>query len=523
MPRELAYPASDPQGESVLRGEEVRLATPSGALRAVWDESEAVSPMAPVAFFVQFLVASGLWQRAIDDCPLSYTSPIAPRKQDVVGSLMLTVLSGGRRYLHASGLRYDGVVTEVLGMRRLLSHESLRRAIAWQGEHGDGRAQWLEWARQQLRPAVEPVLKRQWILDEDVTSRIIHGEQEGAKVGYNGKRPGHASLALHTYVVGGLRLVLDVQVKPGNETSGAHGHEGLLSLIASLPKEQWPSLVRGDVAYGFDEHMEALENLKIPYLFKLRRSDAVKKLLQTISLHDRWVDAGKGWQGVETVIKLMSWERERRIFVLRRPETSRPAVKLGRRKLRGTPIDGQTTLFPAEPPSDGFEYAILVTSLTLPLREVAQLYRDRADAENINDELKNDWGWGGFTTADLDRTNIMARFTALIYNWWNLYSRDIVPARHIEAGTARPMLLQGVGRLVHHGGQRLLRITGLAHGRRVIAARLTQSARACAAWMATVAQLPLAQRWQAYAQRLLDRVEAALRGHSPPTDMLRVT
>ena len=29
---------------------------------------------------------------------------------------------------------------------------------------------------------------------------------------------------------------------------------------------------------------------------------------------------------------------------------------------------------------------------------LGQLYRDRADAENTFDELKNQWGWGGFTT-----------------------------------------------------------------------------------------------------------------------------
>ncbi len=36
-----------------------------------------------------------------------------------------------------------------------------------------------------------------------------------------------------------------------------------------------------------------------------------------------------------------------------------------------------------------------------PLEAMAQLYRDRADAENGFDELKNQWGWGGFTNADL--------------------------------------------------------------------------------------------------------------------------
>ncbi len=32
-----------------------------------------------------------------------------------------------------------------------------------------------------------------------------------------------------------------------------------------------------------------------------------------------------------------------------------------------------------------------------------QLYRDRGDSENIFDEMKNQWGWGGFVTQDLAR------------------------------------------------------------------------------------------------------------------------
>jgi hypothetical protein len=45
----------------------------------------------------------------------------------------------------------------------------------------------------------------------------------------------------------------------------------------------------------------------------------------------------------------------------------------------------------------------IVTSTRYEVLALAQLYRDRADAENNFDELKNQWGWGGFTTQDLAR------------------------------------------------------------------------------------------------------------------------
>jgi len=37
--------------------------------------------------------------------------------------------------------------------------------------------------------------------------------------------------------------------------------------------------------------------------------------------------------------------------------------------------------------------------LELEIGALAQLYRDRGDSENPFDELKNQWGWAGFTTA----------------------------------------------------------------------------------------------------------------------------
>jgi len=44
---------------------------------------------------------------------------------------------------------------------------------------------------------------------------------------------------------------------------------------------------------------------------------------------------------------------------------------------------------------------VLVTNLDYEVLGLGQLYRDRADCENTFDELKNHWGWGGFTTLDL--------------------------------------------------------------------------------------------------------------------------
>ena len=100
----------------------------------------------------------------------------------------------------------------------------------------------------------------------------------------------------------------------------------------------------------------------------------------------------------------------------------------------------QPELIPAVPVKNipEYDYQILITSMkNLSITTIAQLYRDRADCENVFDEMKNQWGWCGFTTKDLKRTQIMARFNAIIYNWWNIFCRLAEPERHIEAKTSR--------------------------------------------------------------------------------------
>jgi hypothetical protein len=69
------------------------------------------------------------------------------------------------------------------------------------------------------------------------------------------------------------------------------------------------------------------------------------------------------------------------------------------------------------------------------------------------------WGWAGFVTRDLKRCRIIARLIALIYNWWNIFTRLARPDQHMEAITSRPLLLHAVGRMVTTGRRKILRLT----------------------------------------------------------------
>ena len=73
--------------------------------------------------------------------------------------------------------------------------------------------------------------------------------------------------------------------------------------------------------------------------------------------------------------------------------------------------------------------------------------------DNSFEELKNQWGWGGFTTHDLKRCRLMAGCVAPVLDWWNLFARLADPNHHHEAITHRPSLLQAIGRQTEHAGR----------------------------------------------------------------------
>ena len=143
-----------------------------------------------------------------------------------------------------------------------------------------------------------------------------------------------------------------------------------------------------------------------------------------------------------------------------------------------------------------YEYAVLVTTAAVEeVLSVAQLYRDRADAENIFDEMKNQWGWSGFTTQDVARCQLMARINALVFNWWSLYTRLALPGKHTEATTSRPMLVYGLGKKTRHSQQTTLTVTS-NHGRaKKIQAILTAVGGLLKRFARSAEQLSRKERW----------------------------
>ena len=488
-----AHPKGEDQTRETQLPQTSSLDTFAGKIQVKWSAEATVSSLGLMPYFIEFLKTSGLFDRWVEESPLRYTSANAPQKRDVLGTILLSVLAGHWRYAHMNSIRNDGINPALLGMTAVMSEDSVRRGLI-----GLNEAESAEWLKGSLKASYEPLLEEPWVLDVDTTVKQLYGRQEEAKTGYNPTKPGRPSHAYHSYFAAGIRMVLDMEVQAGNQTAPSFAQPGLWAFLDELTEKNRPIFLRGDCHWGAENAMAGAEQRNIQYLFKLKQSANVKKLIGQIFDKEDWVEAGQGWKGRIDKLRLSGWSQTRRVVVLRRPLPTQRAAEASDKKKSKRKAAKQLTLDLPEFNYRGvqYEYVVLVTSLSEEVLAVAQHYRDRGDAENNFDELKNQWGWAGFTTQDRKRCQIMGRIIAVIYNWWTIFMRLGMPDKHAEAITSRPLALQGIARQTRHGNQTTIEITSMHSKAAQIAETLTNVSRFLKRIKATAEQLSQGLRWK---------------------------
>ena len=498
---EALHPAGEPNREPSEYPAPHRVETMGGAMQVRWEEDSGISPHGMLTYFFEFLQTSGIWQEFVEQCPLSYSSPNAPTKAEILGTILCGVLSGHRRYAHITGMRGDSVLPKLLGISCLRSEDSIRRAFA--GVDEEALTLWMD--RQTLK-TYAALLEGDWVLDLDATVKTLYGRQEEARVGYNPMKPGRPSHAYQVMVLAAAKLVLNVDVQAGNLTASEYAQPTLWGWLDAHERKDWPTFLRGDIAHGNEKMMQGAEERGVPYLFKLRQTKGVVQLITRLAGRGTkagWRAAGQGWEGVESELQLQGWSRSRRVIVLRRKLKARPAPE--ERNSEQLLLPGWAVEHKG---GDWYEHAVLVTSWgEKDLLAVSQAYRERADSENMFDELKNQWGWTGFSTQDLKRSQLMARMVALIYNWWSLFTRIASGEKHGEAITTRPAFLHGIARHTKHGQQNYLSLSSLHGKSKKIANLLTAISAWLGAFRKSAEQLAAGAKWSMLLRRIFHHLD----------------
>jgi hypothetical protein len=157
----MSFPSlpTHPEGEGDLPAlAEIKLSievdTFDGKVHFEWAPDASVTTLGQLPFFLQFLKLGQRFDPWVDTCPLDYTSNNASVTRDILGSIFLSVLSGHTRYAHISTLIHDTVNTQLLGMTKIVSDDTVRRALKSIDEE-KGNA----WLQSHLSACWEPLLK----------------------------------------------------------------------------------------------------------------------------------------------------------------------------------------------------------------------------------------------------------------------------------------------------------------------------------------------------------------------------
>lgn len=136
---------------------------------------------------------------------------------------------------------------------------------------------------------ITPVLKK-YTMDVNLTVVTRYGDQEGAKVGYNPKKPGRNSHHPLIAFVSELRMVANAWLRPGNVASSSNVFEFLKESIDIL-KDKQIGLLRADSGFFGRKFFEFLEARAINYIIACKMFPTLKSQIKQLR---NWIVVDNG-------------------------------------------------------------------------------------------------------------------------------------------------------------------------------------------------------------------------------------
>lgn len=318
----------------------------------------------------------------LDHVPIEEKSPNAKGIYEKVLALLLTSLTGGTRFSHLAWWSHG-----IEGLKACFGVEWLPQATSvvtrFFGKFRQGENEKLRSAAVGLSVELieaEKIKEDDLIFDSTVCER--YGQQEGARKGYNPKKPGRPS---HHPLKAGLGSGYVVNL--WNRRGDTHSAHQLIAFYdqtrLGLPKGLLIRWVLADSGLSEEAFLEHLERGNQRYIIALRLTAYVQQAIRGIC---PWYELENGLEVAEATVKLSTWKKARRLIMIRQHVPTRP-------KASGK----QPMLFRELEEHKEYRYSVLVSNEEkLPPEEIWRTYRPRANEENCIKELKEGYGWDEF-------------------------------------------------------------------------------------------------------------------------------
>ena len=154
------------------------------------ETTRAVTPFGGLAVFAEFLAKIGYSQVVTENMPFVLKSPNAIAPAETFTAFLISVAAGARRFAHTGLLRADKALHTIVGISRFPTDDTIRNLFKHftMGNVYRFFSPIWGWLIKRL-----PEMANGHSLDLDSTVFERYGRQEGAKKGYNPRKPGRAS------------------------------------------------------------------------------------------------------------------------------------------------------------------------------------------------------------------------------------------------------------------------------------------------------------------------------------------
>ena len=330
-------------------------------------------------------------------------------------ALIFAIIMGLRRINKTEILQYNGAFLEMLGLKRFPDQTTLRRFLK---RLPPPTIRQLVRLHDSLRKYLFPLPHKRTSLIFDLDSMVIvvYGKPEGARIGYNPKKPGRRSYHPIFCFEAHFQEFWHGSLRRGNAAASSGGVAFLKTCLAKVPGQIARSRIRFRMDSGFyrSRIIRFLDGSGCKYVMVAREYSNIKARARTCTFQR----LRNGWEVGEFREKVQyHWHQPHRFIVVRRP-------------LPDDPVEAkQLTLFKDK----RYAYHVLVTNLTISPWRVYLFYRPRATTEKNNREFLYDYPMGKIPTnnwtANVAFFQILL-FAANIVHW---FKRLCLPPEYLTA------------------------------------------------------------------------------------------
>jgi len=301
---------------------------------------------------------------------------------ELILALMFAIIMGLRRISKTDILQYNGAFLAMLGIKRFPDQSTLRRFLRRLSPQIIRRLVRLHDSLRAYLFAL-PRMRHGLIFDIDSSVFVIYGKAEGARVGYNPKKPGRRSYHPLFCFEAGFEEFWHGSLRPGNTGSSTGIFPFLNICLAKVPKTIAKSRIRFRMDSGFYSRgtVEFIDGKGCGYVIVAKEYKPVQVKAQAC----KFTKLKNGWEAGEFWWKpTEKWERKHRFVAVRRPIPEDPEEAK------------QLTLFKIRK----YAYHVFITNLKTSAWRVYLFYSLRANIEKHIRELVYDYPLSKIPTSD---------------------------------------------------------------------------------------------------------------------------